>query len=327
VSSGRPVALGDVQYNRKVRLSCTGSGSTILINHDGQMDPNLKIEFDVTKSISSTQNEATITVYNLSESSRNAMGKELDEVTLEAGYWPPGGSDNTGIIFKGNIRDVEHTRDGPTIVTKLTTGDGDKGVRNATISKSYKAGTKVETVMDDVQKELEKEGVGKGEWKMPEGELKFKRPYAMVGAAKREMDILSRGFGFYWSIQNGVTEVIPGDGFIGGITYITPATGMIYTPTITDNGVKVSALLNPEVRPGRRVRIESHVLEMNAEGGEYRGGECRYSRDNREGDMIVFIVAESVKEGKVDEGKKNETVENTVNPEQEQATKGQRGDT
>jgi hypothetical protein len=31
--------------------------------------------------------------------------------------------------------------------------------------------------------------------------------------------------------------------------------------------------------------------------------------------MIVFITAESMKEGKVDEGKKNETVENTESPE------------
>jgi hypothetical protein len=317
------------QYLRKVRLTCTGSGSKILINHHGQDRPDLKIEFDVSKSISSTQNEATITIYNLSEKSRNALGKELDEVILEAGYWPPGGSDNTGIIFQGNIRDVEHTRDGPTIKTVLSNGDGDKAVRSATTSKSYQAGTKVETVMNDLQKELEKEGVKKGEWKLPENLPEFKRPYATVGSVKREFDILGRGYGFYWSIQNNTCEVIPGDGAIGGIIHITPMSGMVYTPTITDNGVKVTVLLNPEIRPGRKVKIESHVLEMNAQGGEYRVGECRYSGDNRDGDMIVHIVAESMKEGKVDEGKKNETVENTVNPEQVQATTpgGQRGDT
>jgi hypothetical protein len=302
-----------LQYLRKVKLKCEGSGSTILINHDSQWQPHdLKIEFDVSKSISSSQNEATIRLFNLSESSRNALGKELDQVTLEAGYWPPLGSDNTGIIFVGNIRDVEHTRDGPTIITTITCGDGDKGVRNATISKSYKSGTEVKTVMNDMQKELEKEGIGKGEWKLPEDIKPFKRPYAVVGSVKREMDLLSRGFGFYWSIQNGVTEVIPGDGSIGGVTYITPASGMINVPTITDNGVKVACLLNPEIRPGRVVRIESQVLEMNAEGGEYRVGECRYAGDNREGAMTVFIVGESMKGGKVDEGNKNETVEQSA---------------
>jgi hypothetical protein len=304
-----------LQYLRKVRLTCSGSGGTVLINHHGQEEPHdLKIEFDVSKSISSTQNEAEIKVFNLSESSRNAMGKELDEVTLEAGYWPPFGSDNTGIIFKGYIRDVQHTRDGPTIVTTLTTGDGDKAVRNSTVSKSYKSGTKVETVMNDLQSELEKEGVGKGEWKLPEKLPTMKRPYAVVGSVKREFDILSRGYGFYWSIQNGNTEVMPGDGTVGGIIHITPLSGMVNVPTITDNGIKVAVLLNPEIKPGIKVKIESQVLEMNAEGGEYRVGDCRYSGDNREGSMIVFITAESMKEGKVDEGNKNETVENTESP-------------
>jgi hypothetical protein len=305
-----------LQYLRKVRLTCSGSGGTVLINHHGPEEPHdLKIEFDVSKSISSTQNDAEIKIFNLSESSRNAMGKELDEITLEAGYWPPLGSDNTGVIFKGNIRDVQHTRDGPTIVTTVTCGDGDKGVRNATINKSYKKGTKVETVMNDVQSELEKQGVGKGEWKLPDDLPTMKRPYAAVGSAKREMDILSRGFGFYWSIQNGNTEVMPGDDSIGGIINITPESGMINVPTITDNGIKVAVLLNPEIKPGIKVKIESQVLEMNSEGGEYRVGDCRYAGDNREGSMVVFIVAESMKGGKVDEGEKNETVENTQSPE------------
>jgi hypothetical protein len=300
------------QYLRKVRLRASGSGSTILINHEPQAKSDLTIAFDVEKGISSTQNTAEIQLWNLSESHRNALGKELDEVLLEAGYWPPGEANNVGIIFHGNIRDVEHTRSGPDIITTLSTGDGDKAVRNATISRSYKAGTKVETVIEDIQKELEKEGARRGEWKMPKDLQPFKRPYAAVGGAKREMDILSRGFGFYWSVQNSVTEIIPGDGFIGGIVHITPDSGMVNVPTITDTGVKVAALLNPEIRPNRRVRIESQVLEMNAANGEYRVSECRYSGDNRDGDMIVFIVGEAIKGGRVDEGKKNETIENVA---------------
>ena len=42
--------------------------------------------------------------------------------------------------------------------------------------------------------------------------------------------------------------------------------------------------------------------------------------------MLVTIVGEAIKGDEVDEGKKNEPIENS-NPQQEQATKGQRGDT
>jgi len=292
------------QYLRKVRLTAKGSGGSIVINPGGILLHEIKIGFDVSKSISSTANSATIRLWNLQESTRNALGKELDDITLEAGYMPPEGGDNVGVIFQGQIRDVEHTRDGPDIVTILSTGEGDKAFRRATISKTYPAGTKVEKVVEDIYAEMEKEGVKRGEWKFPETVEPFKRPYSMCGGCKREMDTLSRGKGFYWSVQNGAMELIPSDGFVGGLVLITPQTGMINVPTITDNGVKVSCLLNPEIRPGRRVRIESQVLEMNAEGGEYRVSEVTYSGDNRDGDFVAALCGESIKGGKVDEGKK-----------------------
>jgi hypothetical protein len=325
------------QYIRKVRLECKGSGSNIKINHHDNPDQT-KIEFEIEKSISSTQNTSTIKIWNLKEETRNALGKELDEVILEAGYTPPGGGDNTGILFQGNIRDVSHTRDGAVdIVTILSNGDGDKAIRSATTSKSYPKGTKVETVVEDLQKDLEKQGVKRGEQKLPENLGEFKRPYATVGSVKNELDTLSRGKGFYWSIQNNTCEIIPGDGYIGGIILLNKESGLVDVPTITDNGVKITALINPDLRPNRRVKVESSVLQMNAANGEYRISEATYSGDNRSGDFFVAMNCESIKGDKVDEGKKNEPVENTPgaktdsdpNPAQTQATTpgGQRGDT
>lgn len=291
------------QYLRKVRLTATGKGGSLNINAGGANLHDLKISFNIAKGISSTQNDAEIRIWNLAESSRNALGKELDNIRLEAGYLPPLGGGNVGIILEAQIRDVEHRREGADIVTTLTCGEGDAAFRAATISKTYPAGTKVETVVEDIYTELEKEGVTRGEWKFPENMQPFKRPYTVCGGCKREMDTLSRGKDFYWSVQNGTMEIIPGDGFIGGVVLLSPQTGLVDTPTITDNGVKATALLNPEIRPNRRVRIESQTLEMNAENGEYRVSECIYTGDNRDGQAFhVQITGESVKGGKVDEG-------------------------
>lgn len=292
-----------LQYLRKVRATFNGG---YVVNPGGISRHEIKIAFNISKGISSSANTAEIEIWNLKESSRNSMGKEFDEITLEAGYMPPqGGAGNVGVIFKGNIRDVEHTRDGSNIVTRISCGDGDKALRRATISKSYRKGTPVKEVVEDIYKELEKQGVKRGEWKFPDDmEQSFKRPYATCGSCAREMDTLGRGRQFYWNIQNGTMEIIPGDGFIGTIVSITPQSGMIGVPTITDNGVKVSALLNPEIRPNRRVQVESQVLEMNAANGVYRVSQCDYSGDNREGEFRVDVTGESVQGGKVDEGKK-----------------------
>lgn len=290
------------QYLRKAKVVFNGGALTV--NPGGMNLHEMKIEFNVSKGLESSQNTASISIWNLKEAHRNAVGKELDDVVLEAGYLPPEGGGNVGIIFAGQMRDVEHKRDGPDIITTISCGDGDKAFRRATISKTFPAGTKVETVVEEIFKQMEAEGLKRGEWKFPDDMPPFKRPYSMCGSCAREMDRLGRSRGFYWSSQNGVMEVVPGDGTIGGVVLISPQSGMVDTPTITDNGVKVSALLNPEIRPGRRVRIESDVLEMNAEGGVYRVSQCTFRGSNRDGDFIVEIHGEAVKGGKVDEGRK-----------------------
>lgn len=292
------------QYLRKVRATFNGG---LVVNPGGINLHDMKIEFSISKGLSSSANSAEISIYNLTESHRNGMGKEFDAITLEAGYIPPGDDGNVGIIFKGAVRDVEHRREGPDIITTISCGDGDKALRRATISKSYKKGTPVKEVVEDIYKELEKEGVKRGEWKFPEDVEKktFKRPYAACGSCAREMDTIGRGNGFYWSLQNETMEIIPGDGFIGDVVLLTPQTGMIGTPAITDNGVRVSALLNPAIRPNRRIKIISETLNMNAADGIYRVSEVTYSGNNMDGEFRVDITCESIHSGKVDEGKKS----------------------
>lgn len=290
------------QYLRKARVSF--NDGALVVNPGGLRPHEMKIEFDVSKGIESSQNTARISIWNLKEDHRNAVGKEWDNVMLEAGYMPPEGGSNVGIIFKGQMRDVEHKRDGPDIITTISCGDADRAFRRATISRTFPVGTPVEDVVEDIYEQLEAEGVNRGEWRFPEEMPPLRRPYSMCGSCTRELDRLGRSKGFYWSSQNEALEIVPSDGFIGGVVLITPETGMVDTATITDNGVRVSALLNPEIRPNRRVRLESKVLEMNAEGGMYRVSQCSFRGSNRDGDFIVEIHGEAIKGGRVDEGKK-----------------------
>lgn len=291
------------QYLRKVRAKFNGG---LIINPGNVARHELRIEFDISKGISSSANTASIRLFNLSERHRNSIGKEFDNITIEAGYMPPDGAGNVGIIFKGAVRDVEHRRDGPNIITEISCGDGDKALRKAVISKSYPKGTKVGTVIDDIVSEMEKKGVAKGELKLPDDvkDKTFKRPYAACGSCTRELDTIGRGNGFYWSSQNEAIEIVPADGYVGGVVLITPQTGMIGTPALTDTGVRVSAMLNPEIRPNRRVQLKSETLEMNAADGMYRVAEVNFSGNNMDGEFKVEITAEAIKGGKVDTGKK-----------------------
>nr|WP_244498225.1 hypothetical protein [Aureimonas ureilytica] len=260
------------------------------------------VGFTVDKDISGNANTARIQIYNLSEGHRAAVGKELDNVMLEAGYIPPTGASNIGIIFKGQMRDVQHYREGADIITEISCGDADKALRKAVISKTFPRGTSVQTVLEELHKQFEKEGIDKGEWKGVDSLPPYQRPVSMCGSCSREMDRIGRSHGLYWSMQNEALEIIPADGALQASVHLSSSTGLIGTPTITDNGVKFDALLNPEIRPNRMVSIESQTLEMNAEGGSYRVSTATYTGDNARGDFKVSATGESLTGGKVDQG-------------------------
>ena len=290
------------QWLRKVRVTFP-DGFTV--NPSNRVETHeLRVQFDVSRGISGSPNTFNIKLYNLSPDHRNALGRELETVQLEAGYVPPEGGGNLGIIAKGCIRDFQHDRSGPDIITTVSCGDGDLAYRRATISKTLPKGTPLPDVVEELYKEMEKQGISKGEWKFPDDPKTFKRPYSMCGGACREMDVLGRGNGFYWSIQNEVLEIIPGNGYLEGMILISPSTGMVGTPTITDNGVKVKALLNPDARPNRQVKVESEVLQMNAQGDTYRISQVDFSGDNQEGEFVMNITGEALSDNKVDEGVK-----------------------
>lgn len=292
------------QWLRKARVTFSGSGGGYVINPGPVMTHELRVAFSVSRGISGSPNTFELKLWNLAAGNRNAVGKELDEVKLEAGYMPPEGGGNVGIIAKGNVRDVQHDRVGPDIITTISCGDGDKAYRKATISKTIPKGTSIPDVVEELYKELEKQGIDKGEWKFPDDIRTLKRPYSMCGACTRELNNLGRGNKFYWSIQNCVMEVIPGDGHLPGIVMISPDSGMIGTPSITDNGIKVTALLNPDIRPNRLIKVRSETLQMNGQGDTYRVSQLDFKGDNTQGDFFAVVHGEAVTSGKVDEGVK-----------------------
>jgi hypothetical protein len=206
------------------------------------------------------------------------------------------------VIAEGHIRDVQHSREGNSVITTISCGDGDAALRKSTISETFPSGTSSKDVVESLFRRFEERGLTRGEWEFPDDMKTFNRPYSMCGSATREMDLLGRGNGFYWSVQNGSLEIIPSDGFLRGGSLISKTTGMIGIPVMTDNGVKVTALLNADFKPNRAVVIRSDVLEMNSQDDQYRIGKVNFEGDNEFGNFIADLHCESISDGRVDIG-------------------------
>jgi hypothetical protein len=192
---------------------------------------------------------------------------------------------------------VTHRRDRTDIVTKVECGDGDKGIRQGTISKTFGAGAKPKDMVEELLKKMPE--VEKGEWRGVDDLPAYPRPTVMCGSCSKELDKLGRTHGFYWSVQDGALEIIPGDQYLDDTVVISPQTGMVGVPDITDSGVKVDALLNPQLRCNRVVEVRSETLDMNEQTGRFRISGLQFQGNNRDGDFLASIEGERIEDGRV----------------------------
>jgi len=285
-------------YLRKVILTLTGGGGGLTINANLSSMHDLKIGFDIKKTVSGSPNTGAIEVWNLAGGNRRKLKSEFDRISLEAGYQGQIGSrGNVGIIFDGFIRDVEHVRDGPDIISRIECGDGDKASRQGVIAKTWPAGTKPKAIVTDLHAEMPEVDLGviDGLDDAPA----YRRPVTMVGPVTRGMDQIARTHGLLWSVQDGALEVIPADGYIDDVVVLSQGSGLVGIPTITDNGVRLTALLNPQIRVNRVIEVRSDILDENDAGGRFRVSAVDFAGDNRDGDFVAQVTGERISDGRI----------------------------
>jgi hypothetical protein len=189
-------------------------------------------------------------------------------VRIEAGY-----GENMGQIFFGVLRRVSSWKSGSEWLTEISGGDGEGTLATAKISKTFVKGTPITSVVRACVGAL---GVGPGGLNNTLSALEtsglltggrvLERALTLHGDAATELDQVLRSCGFEWSIQDGNfyagpagTPTFPGQGPL-----LTPQTGLLDTPRIEKNGKVVgTALLNPDLLPGRVFRIQSSRVTGN----------------------------------------------------------------
>jgi len=271
-----------MKFLRSIQLNFPDMGVNVV---------DLRIDFDVEKTVSGIPNAATIKVYNLSRATRTRLKEEGGKVELLAGY--RSGDGELGLAFAGTISDVVHEYTGDDVVTTLECGDGDKSQVTGFISKTYPRGASIESIVWDIQ-ELGMPDVSLGDTIGLATLPALQRALSFQTTPRRALDELGRTYGFYWSIQNGALEVVKKDRFIPSVTDLTPETGLIDTPAISDKGITARALLDTAIRPNRVVRLDSDKLRDEGASGEYRVSSVRYTGSNYSGDNTVELEGERI---------------------------------
>jgi hypothetical protein len=248
---------------------------------------NLKIKFEIKKSLETKNNYSKIDIYNLSQKDRNAISSEQYALfKMKCGY-----SEDQGLIniAQGNVSDVIHSTSVPDIVTTIYSKDGFSAIKNNYIQLSFSENTSIQTIADKI--------IQKMNLPVRFSNLKnqtIKNGYSFIGTVSEALNDLGNQYDFDWSIQNGEIQILTKNSSTNFQAFLlSPETGLIENPTRTIKNkyfekkgkgeYSVTSLLNPQLEVGDLVSVDSNALKGNflikeiTHTGDTRGNEW-YSR-------------------------------------------------
>jgi hypothetical protein len=239
-----------------------------------------RISFEGEQDETSNANKIKISIYNLSEASRTFLEQKNMVVFLKVGY------EATGLttLFFGDI-DAENgihvKRQGPDIITTIEAGDAEKAIRETNINIGLSPGATNKQIIEMAKSKLNLSNAFETTVK----EVKFQSGFTYSGSAKKLMDDLGKQAGFNWSVQNGELFILDPKGTDQQVAVLlSQETGLIGYPTKTQDKVEFVSLLNPDIRPGRAVRIESKIFPG---GVNLKVQKTSFKGDTHSGEWIV----------------------------------------
>ncbi|MCK5609854.1 hypothetical protein KAR91_48730 [Candidatus Pacearchaeota archaeon] len=293
------------QFDRIASLRIGKSGQEQLLEITG-----LRITFRITKNLEATTNTGVITIYNLSQDTRNKLQEVYDTLILEAGYQK---GEGLKLMFKGNISESFTTRRGPDLVTTIRSGDGLKAIVETKFNQGYAAGTSAWDILNDILKtfNLSKKITNRLKAIARKKGKKFANAFSSSGSAKNAMDRIIKQLDGEWSVQNGSIKILELEGVDDSpVTFLDFSTGLIGLPIRLSNlkkrqstkkkveaggeikdvqrrGWRIESLLLPELEPGARLKAQEPVSGID---GVFRVEAIEQRGDNYGNNWSSFIT-------------------------------------
>jgi hypothetical protein len=212
----------------------------------------LRIGFEIKKSIQSYPNLAKIVIYNPNKDTIAVCQKKYSKVLLSAGY-----ENDEKLLFKGQIRTALINKKGVDQIVTIFSGDGQKDWEGSFFNKTYSSDTKLDVIIDQLVGSFQNTTKGI----IPKlGSIGDKmRGQTLSGLTRDILDQFAQNYGFQWSIQDGVFNLRKNNEIDTSteMLVINSLTGMIGEPTVTHIGADVKILLNANAKPNAAFKVES----------------------------------------------------------------------
>lgn len=260
-------------YGRRVFVDLGVEGGT------AQRYEGVRIGFTVDGNDGSEPNKAAIEVYNASREALSRMQEDGAFIRLSAGYQSLGGA---RLLFEG--QPIEggvklDRRGGVDRVLVVEAQDGGTVYRTSHIAESYATATTSGQLFAAL---ADKMGVPLGSVDGVVGSVSFPYGISLTGPVRQHLDRVAAMSGARWQIRDGALQVWAVGGSTGeeAVLFSAAAGNLIESPKPTDDGIEVTALLAPTLRPGKPFRVESEFYTGNYVATEVKfRGDSGFSRD------------------------------------------------
>lgn len=243
-----------------------GTSSIKAISGNGISMRGLRTQFKIERAICHVPSTADISITNLAESTRRQMVAKGGKIVLTGGY-----TGHTGQLFSGVVRTIDHIHEDENWVTRIQCGDGEEQFGYSIANLSIAPPAPVATVITAIANAM---GLGLGNTNqiLAANNSSWNGwvcGYHFQGLARNAMNKVVGTLGLEWAIQDGELRLdIPGKASSEPYYFLSPDTGLLGSPEhgspdqrgIKSGMVKVKALLLPDIRPRRLIKLESDGL-------------------------------------------------------------------
>jgi hypothetical protein len=242
------------------------------------------MKFEIEQTSNRGTNKAKVELFNLSPLQRGVLEQPGAFLTITAGY-----VGNVGLLFQGSIakQGVSTKLVPPNRITTVTAGEGELEIQGTEIRESFGAGVTNRQIIERVAALM---GLGiKDAALIPL--LTYGLGQAYASRADLVLDQIVRDIGAAWSIQAGQIQILTGEqATTDDVILIRKDSGLIGAAAPTKDAVEFTSLLQPPLRPGRKVQVES--LDVT---GLFRLDEIKHTGDYRATPWFSRCKATAVK--------------------------------
>lgn len=228
--------------------------------------------FQVIKDVTFNSGTGIFRIYNLSADTRSDIYRDIFElgnyrgITFAAGY----DSEELPQVFQGNIKQAFSYRQGPDWITEIEAYDGGDDVENTIANITLPSNPFPYNIRDLALSIIGQfPNVSAGSFgDLQSGVLKPSRGITVSGNA---WDLITRSikpFGGFAFINNEQVNIVNQWEYIineGGVEEINEEIGMIGTPKLQSNLVKVQLIFEPRLEPQQKVHLTTLESRMSGD--------------------------------------------------------------